>query len=155
MEFSRDQENELGLTLEKMFQWLLIYDIHRYNISRNVKLFFSFFILNKRCLFSCFIVLLSKYCFSQTAFGYNVIRNNVLKLGYCLFFAQMSVKQSDVIQITLQQLERNVHNEKKRKKTENFLNLHLISKVFVCFAKFFFPFLRSTASRDRNDLIFS
>ena len=93
--------------------------------------------------------------FSKTAFGFGVIRNNVLKLGCCLFFSQMSVKQSDVIQITLQQLERNVHNEKKRKKTENFLNLHLISKVFVCFAKFFFPFLRTTASWDRNDLIFS
>jgi hypothetical protein len=95
--------------------------------------------------------------FSQTAFGFGVIRNNVLKLGCCLFFSQMSVKQSDVIQITLRQLERNVHNEKKRKKTktEKILNLHLISKVFVCFAKFFFPFLRTSASWDRNDLIFS
>jgi hypothetical protein len=143
MDFSRDQENELGLTLEKMFQWLLIYDIH---ITRNVKQFFNTLILKTRCLYSCciFIFLLSKYCFflklplDSVSFG---IMSWSLDVVYffpkCPLSNQMSFRSPYDNSRGMSITKRKEKNWKNFKSSPHFKSFCLLCQIFLSFSAYY------------------
>ncbi len=142
MDFSRDQKYELGLNLEEMFQWLLIYDIH---ITLNVKQFLihSFWIRGA-CFHALFLfcfyrsIVFLKLPLDTMSFGkmsWNL--NIVYFFPKCPLSNQMSFRSPYDNSRGMSITKRKEKNWKFFKSTPHFKSFCLLCQIFLSFSAYF------------------